>query len=250
MMRKFALISFIFIGGLLFSQNPLAFEKGKELYKTEDFRGAIDQWMSILDEGSHSAALYFNIGNAHYKLNNIGPSIYYYERALQLDPKNEEILNNLAFAQNATVDAIEPLPQTLFSKWYKSISGLFDYDGWAVVSVGFAILFVALFLFYYYSRSEGKKRIAFTSSFVSLGFMLLTLVMAFYTYNDSRNDRPAIIFAESSEIKSEPTLGSEPAFVLHEGTKVQIIATDGSWLRITIADGKEGWIPEGDLKPL
>ena len=97
-----------------FAQNGPLFEQGKALYKAEKYQQAIDQWLKIVENEEHSSALYFNLGNAHYKLNNVGESIYYFEKALQLSPNDRDIKNNLAFAQNATVDDIEPLPETIF----------------------------------------------------------------------------------------------------------------------------------------
>ncbi len=249
-MKKILFILVFLTGIIAVAQNDELFEKGKELYKAEKYQEALNAWMKILESDKHSAALYYNLGNAHYKLNNIGPSIYYYEKALQLAPNDRDIRNNLSFAENAKIDAIEPLPETIFKRWYKSISGIFTFDGWAMASTIFSILFVALFLLYYFSVSERKKRVLFTGSAISIFLLLFTLVVAFKTYNDYTKDRPAIIFAESTEVKSEPTMGSEVAFVLHEGTKVLILDQDDEWYRIVLADGKDGWIPTSELKEL
>ena len=70
------------------------------------------------------------------------------------------------------------------------------------------------------------------------------------TYGDYSKKQPAIIFASQIEVKTEPSMGSNSAFILHEGTKVEITAKDGNWFRIAIADGKDGWIPASDLKQL
>ncbi len=247
---KFILAAFLLISSIIFAQNGPLFEQGKELYKAEKYVEAVNSWMKILESKQHSAAVYYNLGNAHYKLSNIGPSIYYYEKALQLAPNDSDIKNNLAFAQNATVDDIEPLPKTIFFKWYESLSGILTYDGWAICIVVFSMSFVLLFLLYYFSYSEGKKRLFFVSSLFTILFLLVSFSMAFSTHTDSVKNQPAIIFSERIEIKSGPSLGSERAFELHEGTKVQIIARDVDWVRIEIANGKDGWIPVTDLKEL
>ncbi|CAM3337093.1 SH3 domain-containing protein [Aequorivita lipolytica] len=239
------LISFTSVG-----QNETLFNQGKELYKNGKYQQAINAWMQILDKGEHSAELYFNLGNAQYKLNHIGPSVYYYEKALQLVPNDDDIKNNLSFAENARIDSIETLPQTVFSKWYKNVAGLFTFNGWAIFSVVISFLFVALFLLYYFSYSEKRKRLLFVGSMFAGLFMIASLTMAFFTYGDYTKNQPAVIFASEIEVKTEPTMGSNVAFVLHEGTKVQILAQDGNWFRITLADGKDGWIPASDLKQL
>lgn len=249
-MKKLLYILVLLISFSGFAQNTELFDQGKELYKNGKYQQAINAWMQILDKDQHSAELYFNLGNAQYKLNHIGPSVYYYEKALQLSPNDEDIKNNLAFAENARIDSIEPLPKTVFSKWYKSIAGVFTFNGWAILAVAFSIFFVALFLLYYFSHSERRKRLLFASSMFAGIFLVASLTMAFLTYGDFTKNQPAIIFASQIEVKTEPSMGSSTAFTLHEGTKVQISAQDGNWYRITLADGKDGWICATDLKQL
>ncbi len=233
-----------------FAQNGPLFEQGKELYKAEKYQEAVNSWMKILENKHHSADLYFNLGNAHYKLNNIGPSIYYYEKALALAPNDSDIKNNLAFAQNATVDDIEPLPQTIFNKWYSNLAEILTFEGWAKAVVVFSVVFAVLFLLYYFSFSEERKRLFFVTSMLSILLFGIALSMAFSTYKDTINNQPAIIFSESIEVKEAPSLGSETSFTLHEGTKVQIKEKDADWALIEIANGKDGWIPLSDLKEL
>lgn len=245
----------LYIGVLLISaiglgQNEHLFERGKDQYKNKEYQEAVNSWKEVLKNDEASAALYFNLGNAYYKLNQIGPSIYYYEKALQLSPNDSEIKNNLTFAENVRIDSIEPLPQSIFSKWYQGIATIFTFDGWAILSVICSIGFVAFFLLYYFSYTEKKKRILFASSLVMVMVLVAALSMAFLTYDDHIEDRPAIIFANELEVKSEPSLGSNSIFILHEGTKVQIVAQDGDWFRILLADGKDGWIPASELKQL
>jgi len=248
---KRALTGFVLLFSMAsFAQNGPLFEQGKELYKAEKYIEAVNSWMKILENKQHSASLYYNLGNAHYKLNNIGPSIYYYEKALLLAPNDSDIKNNLAFAENARVDAIEPLPKTIFYKWYHTVSDLLTFDGWSIAVVVFSMSFVLLFLLYYFSYSEGKKRLFFVSALMAILLLGMSLSMAFSTYDDAIKDQPAIIFSESIEVRDAPSLGSETTFTLHEGTKVQIIARDTDWIRIEIANGKDGWIPETDLKEL
>lgn len=230
-------------------EDPL-FSQGKEQYKQENYLDAIANWTKVLDKGSHSAALYFNLGNAHYKLNQIGPSIYYYEKALQLAPNDADIKNNLSFAKNATVDAIEPLPQTLFAKWDEQLSSLLTYEGWAWSTGIASVLLSLLFLLYYFSGGSGIKRLYFAGFLLATFVLITSVAMSYRVYDRTLNDRNAIVFAQSSEIKNEPSLGSETAFVLHEGTQVQILETEDDWCHIRIADGKDGWIPLGDIKEL
>lgn len=240
----------VFFSERAMSQNNALFDQGKQQYKAEKYQEALNNWMKILENGEHSSALYFNIANAHYKLNSIGPSIYYYEKALQLAPGDKEVLNNLAFAENATVDAIEPLPKTLFAKWDNALSKLLTFDGWAWVTVIGSILFALFFISYYFSVYSMRKRIYFISSMFLILIIITGLSMSFRTFNAVEKDRPAIIMVESTDVKVDPSMKSESAFILHEGTKVQIIGEDEDWYRILLANGKDGWMVASDLKPL
>lgn len=240
----------LFLSEMSFAQNQSLFDQGKQDYKLEKYQEAISSWTKIEQSGVHSSALYFNLANAHYKLNSIGPSIYYYEKALELAPNDSEVLNNLTFAQNATIDAIEPLPKTIFAKWDNRVSSWLTFDGWAWTTVICALLFVLLFLSYYFVTYSTKKRLLFIGSMVSMIVLLIAISMSFRTYNQQLNDQHAIVFAESADVKSEPSRKSETSFVLHEGTKVKITAKDEDWYRIQLADGKDGWVSSSDLKEL
>ncbi len=233
------------------AQNNILFSQGNSLYNEGKFQDAVNTYESILDTENHSSELYFNLANAYYKLNRIAPSVYYYEKALQLSPNDKDIKNNMSFAKNMTIDAIELIPEMGFSKITKNIINRFSFDVWAILSVVFVVLFVVLFLTYYFSYSTNRKRLTFLSSILSLFLVLITLMFAFQKYEYEQNDNPAIVFALESEIKSEPNLRSEIAFKLHEGTKVQVLEIyNENWTKIKLADGKTGWISSQDIKEL
>ncbi|WP_179021276.1 tetratricopeptide repeat protein [Winogradskyella forsetii] len=236
-----------FIG---FSQNDKTFDEANALYNDGKYAEAIDKYKSILDSNQHSSELYFNLGNANYKLNNIAPSIYYYEKALLLDPNDKDIQNNLAFAQNMTIDAIDKVPVVGFSRLINNIVNTFSTDIWAKIAVGGVILFVIIFLAYHFSYSTSRKRIAFVTSIVSLFIACFALAMAFQKEGLNKSDNPAIVFAQESRVKTDPNPTSEEVFRLHEGTKVQVLETYDDWNEIQLADNSTGWIPSKDIKML
>ena len=235
---------------LSMAQNETLFEQANTLYNDGNYFEAIDRYKSILNNGEHSAALYFNLGNAYYKLNNIAPSIYYYEKALQLAPDDKDILNNIAFARNMTIDERDTIPEVGFSKFVNNLTNVMSFDAWAKMAVGLVIVFVILFLSYYFSYATLKKRIAFVVSLAAISLACISLLLAFHKYNLEKNDKPAIVFAKEAQIKSEPNLRSAEAFKLHEGTKVQVLDTVNNWKKIKLADGKTGWIVSDDIKAL
>ncbi|MFI1771220.1 tetratricopeptide repeat protein [Thalassobellus citreus] len=249
MKKLIYILSFLLsLSGL--SQNQALFKKANELYNQGKYAEAIDNYTTILESGKHSADLYFNLANANYKLNNIAPSIYYYEKALQLSPDDNDIKNNMAFAKNMTIDAIDVIPESGFSKLVNNVTNMMHFDTWAKISVALVFCFVILFLGYYFAYSTLSKRLAFLSSLTALIGVCITLVFAFHKYNLDKNDNPAIIFAQESKVKSDPNSRSEESFRLHEGTKVQVVEVYNDWNKIKLSDGKTGWIPSKDIKTL
>ena len=167
-----------------------------------------------------------------------------------LRPNDEEIKNNLAYANNMTLDAIETLPETGLSNIYKNIVGQLSFDQWAYLAVAFVILFVFLYIAFYYFRYSSRKRISFVISIVALFLSVVALVFAILQYNKFKDDMPAIVFADESSVKAEPNARSQEAFALHEGTKVNVLEELNDWKKIKIADGSIGWIPAEDIKEL
>ena len=110
--RLFAIFVFLFSNGSIAQDTTALFEQANQHYNEGAYTEAVKNYKAILATNQHSTELYFNLGNAYYKLNKVAESIYYYEKALQLQPEDPDVLHNIQFAQNMTLDAIETLPQT------------------------------------------------------------------------------------------------------------------------------------------
>ena len=249
-MKKILYILSLLFSFALFAQNQVLFEKANTLYNEGKYAEAIDTYNAILDTKKHSADLYYNLANAHYKLNNIAPSIYYYEKALLLNPTDKDLKNNIAFARNMTIDAIDVIPDVGFLKLLNTTTRKMSFDTWAKIAVTLVFCFVILFLIYYFTYSTLSKRIAFIGSITALFFVFVTLAFAFHKYNLDKNYNPAIVFAQEAKVKSDPNNRSEESFRLHEGTKVEVLETYNDWKKIQLSDGKMGWLLNDDIKLL
>ena len=248
---KKLLIVFLLVSGCLFAQdNKSLFQQASQDYADGNYEAAINKYESILKSGEVSASLYYNLGNAHYKLDHIAPSIYNYEKALQLDPAYKDAKNNLAFAQNMTLDAIDDLPKSSLSKIFNGIISKLSFNGWAWLAVVFSIVLSVCFLLYYLSASVLKKRIFFTGFVVGIIVMIASVSFAYMQYGIQQSKKYAIVFAEESNVRSEPNPQSSNAFLLHEGTKIKILDNFNGFYKIELADGRQGWVKENDLKTL
>lgn len=249
-MRYWTFLWVSLISACAIAQSEVRFDSATVAYNQGNYEKAISYYQEILEDGKHSAALYYNLANCHYKRNEIAPSIYYYEKALLLSPNDAEIKNNLVYAQNMTLDAITPLPQTTLSKFYKQLTGILSFDGWAYLGVVFVVLFVLAYILFYYFQYSTHKRIAFISSLTAIALAVISIFIAFMEYQDFKDDEPAIIFAQEITVKAEPNDRSEVAFVLHEGTKVNVLDAFDNWKKIELSDGQVGWLPDDTLRML
>lgn len=224
------------------------FTIANNLYKEGKFEEAIEKYKKVASQELVSSELYYNLGNSYYKLNKVGPSIYYYEKALKLDPLNKDVKNNLVFAKRLALDSIEALPKTVFQKFNKNYLQKLSYNQWAIVVICFSLLASLLFLLFYFAQTPLKKRIFFATSIFGFLLLLISFFITLNQYNVSKKNKEAIVFANKTSIRNAPTLNAEEVFVLHEGTKVTVLDGIDNWKKIKIADGKLGWIIASEIK--
>ncbi|SDX60945.1 Tetratricopeptide repeat-containing protein [Lutibacter oricola] len=250
-MKKLISIVVLLFSLVAYSQeaNKL-FAEANTFYKEENFERSLGVYLSIEEQGLESSNLYFNIANCYYKLNKVAPSIYYYEKALKLDPAHAEATTNLAFAKRMTIDVIEELPKTFLQRFSKNIIQKWSFDTWAVIAVVASFTMALLFLLYYFSGGTKSKLLFFNTAILSFFIVLITVFFAYSNYSFVKNNKAAIIFSSKAEIKNAPTASGEEVFELHEGTKVTIIDELDNWKKIKINDGKIGWISSKDLKEI
>lgn len=244
---KNILYLFLLISQVFFAQGR--FEKGNDLYQKGQYQEAVQVYENIIKEDKlQSAELYFNLGNSYYKLNKVAPSIYNYEKALVLKPGDSATLNNLKFAKKLTIDEIKEVPKVGFAKLIQNFTSIFDYNMWAKISVGIAFAFLLFFIGYYFSESSIVKRIYFVGMFILLVALALTASAGMSEKSHFDNNRPAIVFSELSEIRSEPQKKGNAIILLHEGAKVYVLETVGTWKKVELTDGTQGWLDASTIK--
>lgn len=249
-MKRLIIFCFLLLGFAGIAQNEELFEQANSAYQNGNYEEAAANYQQIIDNGEASVEVYFNLGNAYYKLNQVAPSIYYYEKALQLDPNAENVQNNIQFARNMAIDDIETVEQTGIDRWFNDIISIFSYSTWAILSIALSILFVAFFLFYYFSGRPLIKRVLFGAAMFSLVLCLASVVFAFQQESYIEDNRFAIVFSEEAEVRDEPNLRGDSSFELHEGTKARILEDYQEWSRIELANGAQGWIKQEDIRKL
>lgn len=242
------MVVMVWLTGMGMAQSQKAwFEEGNAAYNEGSYEKALDKYNLIIEAGLESASLYYNMGNTYYKMKDFPHAILYYEKALKLDPGNEDIKTNLQIANLAIVDKIEPIPQSFILRWWNALKSLFAVDGWAWVSIAsFAMLLCCLFLFLMARRIAWRK-LGFFAGILLLLVLALSVVFSIEKSHDLNHQDEAIVMTPTVTAKSSPSVTSVDLFVLHEGTKVRILDSTEEWSKIKIADGSVGWLPVKDM---
>ncbi len=219
-------------------------------YAKGNYQEAIKEYNAILKEGV-SADLYYNLGNAYFRTDNITQAVLAYERALKLSPGDDDIRFNLQFARSKTIDKITPESEIFFVTWYKALVNLTDSDTWAVVSIAaFLLMLLTAMAYLFGSRLWMIKGGFYVAIFCALVFVV-TALLSWQQKLQAQNHDGAIITAPAVTVKKTPSAGSANEMELHEGTRVNI--TDRNmkgWLGISLTDGREGWIHDTDIEEI
>ncbi len=192
--------------------------------------------------------MYYNLGNAYYRLKDVPNSILYYERAKLLAPGDEDINFNLNVANLRTVDKINKVPEFFLTAWFNGLRDSFPSKTWAIITIIFSWLtFISLALFFIFWKPFSRK-ILFALAVIFLIINIFSFIFAHQSYKKETSRDYAIIFAPSVFMKSSPDENSTKLVSLHEGTKVKILDEVVNWKKIRLADGNVGWLPDSAIE--
>ena len=217
-------------------------------YTRGQYQEAIKGYEALLKQGA-SADLYYNLGNAYYRTENITRAVLNYERALLLSPSDRDIYFNLQLARSKTIDKITPEQEMFFVTWYRSLVNLASVDGWARTALLALALAIVLVLIYLFSERIWLRKVGFFGAMALIVLFVISNVFAHQQKELLMNRSGAIVISSAVTVKSTPAKQGTDLFILHEGTKVTI--TDSSmkdWKEIRLADGKEGWIESDKIE--
>ncbi len=221
---------------------------GNSNYSKGNFEEALGEYKRIEELGYVSEPLMYNIANCHFKMKRWGKAILYYERALKINPGNGDVQNNLKLAKEFTVDKIEELPEFILNTWVRDINYLLSSDWWGYLSLLFFAITALLLLNFRYGPSSGIRKLSFFLSIASFALGILFTIFSWNQKHSYHKRDTGIVMMPVSTVRSSPDGSGNTLFILHEGTKIELIEQLGSWRRIELADGRQGWIAEGDLE--
>lgn len=219
------------------------FEEGNRLYQSGDFAGAAAKYQAVLESGWESAVLYYNLGNARYRMGEVAPAVVAYERALRLDPGNDDVLANLSLVNQRLRDRIEPLPRFwllgAFDWWMKllprgalaaAVAGC-----WGVLGLAGVLLVLR--------RPRGWKiAVRRTGYGAALATAALGGTLLAREAGVAQPEEAVVVAAQARVLSAPSAEGGLTVFTLHAGTKVRINQRSGEWAEVVLADGKVGWL--------
>ena len=223
-------------------------KSAEDAYAVGDYDGAIREYQSLEKTGAVSSSLFYNLGNAFYRKGSVGKAILYYERALKLSPADQDIKHNLEMARVHTLDKIDSVPQFILVEWVKNLRNKLSSNAWAIVSLVFLAISVALLLLYRFSLSSSARKFYFIIAMVLLVLTLFSFLFSLSLARQASGNDTAVVVENIGSVKSSPAAGGNSIFVLHEGTKVKILEKVEQWSKIEIQDGRQGWIKTSDIE--
>ncbi len=232
------------------SQEGDVFEQANSAYADDDFEQSIKLYNSILEKGLVSSELYFNLGNAYMKVNDLANAIYHYEKALQYNPSDPDIKENLAIANTQTIDKVKDAPESNLKSLVHTITHVMQLKSWAWLSIFFSVLFGIFIVMYFRSSTVRGKRRQFSFSIVFLVLSLASFMFAKFQNQLQQDQNYAIIFENQLPVLVEPNPRSDVNFELNKGTKVSLGSTFRDYTEIELSDGSEGWVKTSAFKKL
>ena len=219
-------------------------------YAKKNYTQAIADYQELLKDGV-SADIYYNLGNAYYRTDNITQALLAYERAHLLSPGDADIRFNLEMARSKTIDKITPQSEMFFVTWYKALVNLMSVDGWAYTACLSLLIAIIAMLFYLFHGNDKVRAGGFYASITFIVIFILANIFAFEQRDLLINRTGAIITSPAVTVKNGPSANAGSAFVIHEGTRVDIIDKSlANWRSIRLADGREGWITTKQLEEI
>ncbi len=224
--------------------------RANRAYDHQQYDTAVNLYQQVLKMGWVSPKVYFNLGDAYFRLKDMPSAILYFEKAKKLDPNDEDIRYNLTLANSMIPDKIEKVPEMFLKRWWNYFYEMFDADTWAVLSLVSFALFVILAGVFILSHGRGMRKLSFFAGLL----MLLVSVAAFGLASQKayylKHHNEAIIFTPTITAKSSPTPNSVDLFVIHQGTKVRLLDEVDGWEKIRLQNGSIGWLPKNSMKTI
>jgi len=228
----------------------LTLDSANKAYSGEKYDKAIAMYNSFINDGYESSQVYFNLGNCYYRKADYARAILNYEKAKKLNPSDADIQFNLQIANLKTTDKITPDSELFLANWWHKLVDISSEKGWAITCI--LLLFIALLSIssYLVSRNLFIRQLGFWLGMLLLAFSLITFLFSREQYNAITSHDTAIVMSGSVTVKASPADNGTQLFIIHEGAKVWIVKSEGTWTEVKLANGSQGWLLTSDIEAI
>ncbi|MFI3305277.1 MAG: competence protein [Rikenellaceae bacterium] len=216
--------------------------RGNTAYANGNYIRAEKMYGEILNRDLHSAALYYNLGNVQHKRGEIARALLYYYRAEQFAPSDADIQHNIEVVRSKTKDNIELMPRLFVVEWSEWLGSRLNCMQWSILSLIFLVIALGALLLYLLAEAMRLRRVGFWSMVVVSILFVVTTRHALVERDEILNPSAAVVMSSSVSVTSSPSRSSTELFILHEGTKVEVLTNHETWSEIKIDDGNRGWV--------
>ncbi len=222
------------------------FDAANKLYAEGKYAAAADGYEQAIRQaqaaGVASPVLYFNAGNAEFKLGHLGRAIAAYRQAALLTPRDSEVLGNLAFVRNQVQGAtVRPSP------WQSWVGSLSFNEGTCLTAGFFWLTFILLGLKQIWPALAPRLR--GITQIIICATVLSGAVLAVQSYSHFRGQTAVVTDANAMAL-SGPYKDAVNAFALHDGAELSVLDRHDDWLQVTDGSGRIGWLPGNQLELL
>ena len=222
------------------------FDQANDFYSQEAYDSAITLYESILTEDLYSFEVYYNLGNAYFKKNQLGLAILNWEKARKISPTNAMVIENLNHAYSLTRDKFDV--EIKSEGFIKSIIYEKSPNFWSVLAIITSFLLALTLILFFTSRHDHIHQISFYFSIIAFVALIAFTVSASTQKSYYQENNTAIILTPRIQVLVAPSENAEESFPLHEGTKVELIGHDGDWVEIVVNKDNRGWIKKDDIE--
>ena len=230
-------------------------DRANQAYKQELYNEALKLYLQEAEQTGVSSSLYCNIGDTYYRLKDNVHAVLYYERALLLDPSNNDARFNLEFVRGK-MQLPDDAGDSWFSNWIDQTVSRLSSNTWAIIAIVTFLLFLAGLAVYLFMDNVLMRKIGFFGGALMIVATILANLAAFHVYHKATSGNGAIIMPEKVTLCTaprEPRAKSEEAFDLQQGTRVEIVdtisdTTNSKWLQVSTAGGHKAWINAKDVE--
>ena len=211
-------------------------------FAAEQYEQAAKLYHQIADSVA-SVNVYCNLGCTYYRMDDMAQSVLWFERALKLNPADDDIEANLQLAREKTIDRITAKHDFVVLDIFHRLTSLLSLSQWTWTCITLFVLSLLMLILFLVADRISLRKCGFFASIFFLLLCILGNVCALYQQHEMSQHNAGIVMSSVVTVKSTPSEGGNDLFLLHEGTRVEI--RDNSlkdWAEIEIADGKVGWI--------